>query len=161
MGMKFGAEILPGQLYQRGLFDRWPIEQKMELIVQGRIGAVACLVNRHDIEMAQLLGRSYIFYPVSDGRVVDRGLEFIAYDLSQVIRLGKAVIVHCRAGRNRSGLLAALVVREVTGCTGKEALEIVQERRPNALANPHFCAYLRSLPTTREGSDETTVLPDR
>lgn len=151
--MKLGAEILPGQLYQRGLFDRWPIEQKIELIAQGRIGAVACLVNKHDIEMAQLLGRSYIFYPVSDGRTVDRGLEFIAYDLSQVIRLGKAVIVHCRAGRNRSGLLAALVVMEVTGCSGKEALGLVQERRPNALANPHFCAYLRDLPK-REGSDD-------
>lgn len=149
--MKLGAEILPGQLYQRGLFDRWPLMKKVEMIAQGNIGAVACLVNRHDTEMAQLLGRSYIFYPISDGKVVERGLEFIAFDLAQVIHHGKAVIVHCRAGRNRSGLLAALVVRELTGCSGTKALEHVQRTRPNALANDYFCAYLHSLP--ERGSD--------
>ena len=157
--MRLGAEILPGQLYQRGLFDKWPIEKKIAMIIQGRIGAVVCLVNRRDIEMIQLLGRNYIFYPVSDGKTVNRGLEFIASDLAQVILGGKAVIVHCRAGRNRSGLLSALVVREVLGCSGSQALAHVQRTRPNALANGHFCAYLRSLP--EKGSDEASVLSDR
>lgn len=143
--MKLGAEILPGKLYQRGLFDRWPREQKAAIIAQGKIGAVACLVRRHDPDMQELLGKQYIYFPISDGKVIPRGLEFVAYDLAQYIRLGRGVIVHCRAGRNRSGLLSALVVREVTGCTGEEALAHVQRARPNALANPHFCAYLRSL----------------
>ena len=150
--MKLGAEILPGQLYQRGLFYKWPMERKIEALTEGNVGAVACLVRQPDGELHNWLwlnGGMYIYYPISDGKVIPRVLEFFASDLAQVIRNGKAVIVQCRAGRNRSGLLAALIVREVTGCSGAEALEHVQRTRPNALANDYFCMYLRSLERTQ------------
>lgn len=143
--MRIGAEILPGQLYQRGLFDHWTRAQKVRLLNEGRIGAMACLVKRYDQDMAELLGSQYIYRPISDGKVIDPIMPLLAFDLAQGIRYGWAVLVQCRAGRNRSGLLAALVVREMTGCSGSEALEHVQRARPNALANEHFCAYLRSL----------------
>lgn len=147
--MNLGAEILPGLLYQRGLFSKWPLARKIEAVEKGNVGAVVCLVKHPDPEFErqfQVRGGWYVYRPISDGKIIERGLlELLAFDLAQVIRKGKAVIVQCRAGRNRSGLLAALVVREVEGCTGAEALEHVQRARPNALANPHFCAYLRSL----------------
>ncbi len=152
--MRLGAEILPGKLYQRGLFYKFPLERKIEVLTAGNVGAVACLVRLPDAELQSWLwlnGGMYIYHPISDGKVIPRVLEFYASDLAQVIRKGKAVIVQCRAGRNRSGLLAALVVREITGCSGTEALEHVQRTRPNALANGYFCSYLRSLP--ERGSD--------
>lgn len=148
MGVKLGAEILPGQLYQRGLFGKWPLWQKIDVLENGNVGAWVCLVRHPDPELArqfEVRGGWYVYRPISDGKVIERGLELLAFDLAQVIRKGKAVLVQCRAGRNRSGLLAALVVREVKGCSGREALEHVRRMRPNAIANPHFETYLREL----------------
>jgi hypothetical protein len=54
--------------------------------------------------------------------------------------------VHCTFGRNRSGLLASLVVREVLGVTGAVALSHVQSRRAGTVNNETFAAWLRTLP---------------
>ena len=57
-----------------------------------------------------------------------------------------AVVIHCRAGRNRSGLLSALVVRELLRIDGARALAHVQQARPRAIANEAFADYLKELP---------------
>lgn len=56
-----------------------------------------------------------------------------------------AVLVHCQAGLNRSGLVTArsLMLR---GWTADEAIALLREQRsPAVLCNPSFEAYLRSL----------------
>jgi protein-tyrosine phosphatase len=148
--MKLGWEILPGKLYQRGLFGPAPVEAKVAALREGNVGAMAVLVRKPDPEVAAWLeaeGGVYVYRPISDGKNVEVGfLEMLACEMAQVIRGGKAVITQCRAGRNRSGLLSALIIRELEGVSGAEALAHVQRIRPNALYNPHFCEYLRSLP---------------
>ena len=66
-----------------------------------------------------------------------------------ILRLmeGKQVLVTCLAGRNRSGLVCALAL-----CFGPEkvsageAIKLVRETRgQNALRNPHFVKFLKSL----------------
>ena len=44
-----------------------------------------------------------------------------------LVRQGRRVLVHCTFGKNRSGLVMALVVREVLGCDGPTALARVRE----------------------------------
>jgi protein-tyrosine phosphatase len=55
-------------------------------------------------------------------------------------------LVHCHQGKSRSGLFNALVTRQILGISGAEAVDLVRRKRPGALGNEVFTAYLRSLP---------------
>lgn len=61
------------------------------------------------------------------------------------LRCDRRVYISCHAGINRSGLVTALVVRELTGCNGKAARRWVQAQRPGSLSNPRFRAILDAL----------------
>jgi len=58
----------------------------------------------------------------------------------------RRVLVTCQMGLNRSGLVSALAVRELTGCSGLDAATLVQNRRRKALCNTHFVEMLAKLP---------------
>lgn len=63
--------------------------------------------------------------------------------VARYIRSGRRVLVTCAAGRNRSGLVSAIALHELTGRSGKECIEHIQSRRLNALTNDDFVAALR------------------
>lgn len=60
-----------------------------------------------------------------------------------MLNAGKRVLVTCMAGRNRSGLVSALVLMTRRGLTGEEAVAYIQAKRPNALSNDSFAEWLR------------------
>lgn len=65
--------------------------------------------------------------------------------LADKIKNGKRVLVHCQAGLNRSGLIAALTLIEL-GHTPVEAIDLLRESRsPLVLSNEAFEDYVRSL----------------
>lgn len=66
--------------------------------------------------------------------------------VTMAIRSGQRVYVACHMGLNRSGLVTALAVRELTGWSGRAAARMVQARRAGALSNEHFLRYVESLP---------------
>ena len=59
---------------------------------------------------------------------------------------GHRALVHCTFGRNRSGLVATLVVRELLGLSGADALAHVRARRDRVANNEVFASWLSSLP---------------
>ncbi len=59
---------------------------------------------------------------------------------------GQRVLVTCAKGRNRSGLVVALVLVAHLRISGREARERVQTLRPNALTNGAFAAFLDKVP---------------
>jgi len=61
------------------------------------------------------------------------------------VRSESRVLVTCHRGLNRSGLVVALALRGLKGWSGARALEYVRSKRPGALFNPGFAAYLTSL----------------
>jgi hypothetical protein len=67
-------------------------------------------------------------------------------DVVVAVREGKRVLVACAGGRNRSGLIVALAVRELLCCSGAEAVQLVQSLRENAINNVTFAGHLASLP---------------
>lgn len=75
----------------------------------------------------------------------------------QALRAGARTYVSCAMGLNRSGLVTALVVREMTGSSGREARQWVQSRRPGALQNPHFGLLLDELERRDAGRRDLTV----
>jgi protein-tyrosine phosphatase len=66
--------------------------------------------------------------------------------LAGAVADGKKVLVSCRMGKNRSGLVTALAARELLGITGQQAADLVRESRPGALSNPTFYRFLTTLP---------------
>ncbi len=85
--------------------------------------------------------------PLDADTLPDPGLLLrLAALVTGLMEDGHRVLVHCTSGRNRSGLIVALVVREVVGLSGAEAVTFVRARRPGALTHPAFVAWLRQLP---------------
>lgn len=49
------------------------------------------------------------------------------------IKKGKAVLVHCFAGRDRTGLILCAVLMRMQKMTAQQALTLVRQKRPSAL----------------------------
>lgn len=150
MGKVFIPKVTPiieGRLYQRGQFNQFDIETKRRLFDKYGIYIVVCLYGDRDEDLSDLL-EMYYYMPIPDGKSAeshyDELLEIAAY-AAEWIEDGYAVLSHCHGGRNRAGLMNALIVRELNGWTGKEAMDYVIEVRPNAIATIPFQEFLKSL----------------
>lgn len=140
------TELLPGRLWQGGL----PVD--FGWVREQGIGVVVDLADADTVAPAeQVDGLVYLKSPLVDGDdVPDPALTLrLATLVAGLVDDGRRVLVHCTFGRNRSGLLATLVVREVLGLTGEQALAHVQERRRRVVNNEGFARWLRSLPAPR------------
>jgi protein-tyrosine phosphatase len=58
---------------------------------------------------------------------------------------GEKVLAHCGMGYNRSALVAGLVLTYL-GMKGEDAVTLLRDKRPGALFNETFAAYLTALP---------------
>jgi ADP-ribosyl-[dinitrogen reductase] hydrolase len=77
-----------------------------------------------------------------------RLLGLVADTAAAAVARGLHVLLHYEEGRNRSGLVTALLLCRLTGCSGAEAMARVRAARPGMLSNRTFAAYLADLPAT-------------
>lgn len=134
-------EILPGQLFQSARWDKLSEAQMRTLVIRHGIVTVVAL-HRTGARALQALVRHYYHWPIPDGQEVP-------YDLlrSRICTLPLSegpILTMCYGGRNRSGLLSALIIQHLLDCSGAEALQHVRAVRHGALRNQHFAAYLQS-----------------
>ena len=103
----------------------------------------------------QIEGLIYLKCPLVDQEdLPDPGLTLrLAALVAGLVRDGHQALVHCTFGRNRSGLVATLVVRELLGLSGPDALAYVQARRDRAANNDTFAEWLASLPAPERSED--------
>lgn len=97
----------------------------------------------------RLPGVEYYHLAMSDGQLRQPSFAHLQLAVLAGIELledGKRVLIHCRAGRDRSCTTAALVTRYYFGWSGPELIQFVRERRPRAINNKWFEAYLAALP---------------
>ena len=115
-------EIIPGKLYTRGRFDHKPKEDKLKALREQGIDIVVCLIRHPDSDLIESVDVEYYYFPMSDGKIRNIGeLTVMSAILTLAIKLGKRVLIHCNAGRNRTGLICTLIVRELFGISGSEA----------------------------------------
>jgi protein-tyrosine phosphatase len=113
------------------------------------VTAVVTLVRREP-EASIVQSHDWLHEPMPDGKVTPAVLALcdrVVPWVEERIANGGTVLVHCMAGRNRSALIAGLIlVRNEPGWSGLDAWDHITQLRPNALHNPHFAEYLRALP---------------
>jgi protein-tyrosine phosphatase len=140
--------IIPG-LYTRGEFRKVQRGKKVTALNMLGVKVVVACYGDYDTDFKHPEVDGMIRYwhiPFADGKLIPTQLlARPVEDAAAALRRKEGVLVHCHAGRNRAGLVAALIVREMYGVTGVEALRLVRDARPNAVANPAFEAYLEGL----------------
>ena len=88
----------------------------------------------------------YIYFPIFDEDLPNlHKLHAIGTMGATIVRAGHRVLSHCGMGFNRSALVAGIILHEL-GMPGPTVVERLRERRPGALFNENFAAYLSSLP---------------
>lgn len=117
----------------------WPLDRcGFEMVV-------GC--ERHRATLEAFSG-TYVHHPLEDGRELPAltDLEVVARAGAQVLREGGRVLVHCTEGKNRSGLVAAMILRQLVRCSGMVARDHLRAAVPGSLYNRHFYAWLGELP---------------
>lgn len=99
-------------------------------------------------EPDDVVGLRYVKHPLHDQaelpdvHLVDELVGLVV----EAVRSARPVLVHCGFGKNRSGFIVTLAVRQLLGVDGRTALAHVRGIRHRAVNNETFAAYLESLP---------------
>jgi protein-tyrosine phosphatase len=115
------------------------LEDEVQSLKRSGVDAVVSLLETHeiielDIAEEQVLceanGISYLSFPIPDRRVPPSEIEALnlARSLSNHLREGKSVVIHCRQGIGRSALIAACVLA-LRDLSVDEAFQKIEEAR--------------------------------
>src|SRR5215467_8460062 len=133
-----------GRLYISPVIDDW------EILVRHGVDTVIDLDGGLDDDVPTLPDHwLYIYFPIFDEDLpnLDK-LHAIAALGATIVRAGHRVLSHCGMGFNRSALVAGVILTEL-GMSGTDVIDRLRERRPGALFNECFAAYLATLPKNR------------
>ena len=136
------TEVLPG-LWQAGTPVDWDWVRRT---------GFSLIVDVNDADQAhdegEVQGLRYVKHPLVDSDELPDPylLDELVHLVVEEVRSDRPVLVHCGFGKNRSGLVVALAVRELLGVDGRAALEHLRAVRHRAVNNVRFAAYVESLP---------------
>ena len=136
--------IIPGKLAGRPGPDLEPWD--LQALREGGIGAVLSVNDGYlcEPEQFEACGLVYACVPFPDVAPPRPGDEEIcrsvlpqayAFVQEQLVD-GHAVLVHCTAGKDRTGLFLSYFLMKHTGLSPDEALQTVRHHRPIALTAP-------------------------
>jgi ADP-ribosyl-[dinitrogen reductase] hydrolase len=91
--------------------------------------------------------------PADPGRFVELVKRTVAH-----VRAGKTVVIHCRGGLGRTGVLAAVCLRAL-GFEANRAIEIVRAARPGTIENTAQEDFVRGVDLTFAADIALAALP--
>lgn len=142
------SEVVPG-LWQGGCIDA--------VNLQGFFQHIVSLYPWERYNPGKMLD-SFVEVKLYDGPTVpdERQLFSLARHINFCREHG-AVLVHCQAGLNRSGLLTGLAL-VLDGMTPNKAIKLLREKRPakQVLCNQKFESWLRSVKVPRKRTKSTS-----
>lgn len=119
-----GAAALPAEVRAWAVIDVHAVVTLLEPVEADALGL------QDELVLCALCGIELLGFPVPDHGVpsdADAFLE-LAARLATLVKAGKTVVIHCRAGIGRSGLLAAAVLVRA-GVPADEALDCLTRAR--------------------------------
>jgi ADP-ribosyl-[dinitrogen reductase] hydrolase len=153
-----GMTLCPGRKgssLEGGSWNR-DLAMDLEAVRAWKPDAVIALLEQHEYAMLGIphfrkavaaAKLPWSFASMPDGGVPGTEFDAVWSDLGPrvraVLRGGGRVLVHCRAGLGRTGLVAASLLVEL-GAEPQAAIDAVRASRPNTIETPAQEAYVRS-----------------
>ncbi len=156
VGGRIGMTFCPGKCDNMAMTGPWERDLNADLNVIAKWGAIALvtLMEDHELvhlgvpdigEKAESMGLTWYHMPITDVSIPDplfeRAWETQGFALREKLREGKGVVVHCRGGLGRTGIIAAHLLIEL-GELPEVALQRVREMRPGAVETPEQEEYV-------------------
>lgn len=156
-----GMTICPGKKGPSAYGQSWDrdLETDLELIRQDwHARVMVTLLDAHEFHMlgvealhdlaSSLLGPQWIHLEITDGEIPDSRFEqqwpLVRAQLIGTLAAGGKVLVHCRGGLGRTGLVVAQLLVE-TGLPADEAISLVRSVRNGAIETTEQERYVRSI----------------
>lgn len=139
-------------------------------LAQSGFNALVLAANEYQPKSFNFPGVFVIHAPIDDGMQVTAAdasvIEQAGILVAQMLGEGRNVLCTCRAGRNRSAVIAARALMIGQGMSGSQAIDAVRSKRKDrdgvsALENPAFQDYLlRMHARDYAGRTRTVGLPN-
>jgi len=154
-----GMTICPGKHQQNALSGQFQRDLALDLDFIKSWGASAVVSLMADEELTSLhvgaLGTEveardmdWFQLPITDGTMPDETFErrwvYAGLRLRTLLREGKRILVHCRSGLGRTGLISARLLIEL-GMSVEESIAAVNQARPGSLGSTVQKQYLNAL----------------
>ena len=148
-----GMTICPGKT---DAARRWKRDMDMDLddITNWGASTVVTLIEDHEFHILGVedmerqvhdFGMKWFHLPITDVSVPDQRFEdawkTASAEIHCLINAGEHILIHCRSGLGRTGLVAGLILVE-RGVQPKEAIRQIRAVRPHAIETPEQEAYV-------------------
>jgi ADP-ribosyl-[dinitrogen reductase] hydrolase len=147
---RIGVTLAPGKKgpsYYGGIHDR-DLATDLDVVAKWNAAAVVTLLEPHELEELQILDlgqeinkrfMEWHHLPIPDVNVPKRAFEECwpesSAKLRSLLAAGANVLVHCRGGLGRAGMIAARLLIEM-GVEVEDAIARVRAARPGAIETP-------------------------
>jgi ADP-ribosyl-[dinitrogen reductase] hydrolase len=174
---RIGITFCPGKKQTAALTGAWDRDLGLDVEALAAWGAAAVitLIEPHEFEelgvrlLSQTIGdrhMDWLHLPIRDVSVP--GAEFEAAwavhgeGIRARLRDGFDVVVHCKGGLGRAGMIAARLLVEL-GMNPEQAIAVVRQARPGAIETDGQAAYVRRVAAAPERLPEPsdTAIRDR
>lgn len=116
-------------------------------------GIVVLMADSYQPSSKDFIGVSVIHCPIDDdySRYPSRdGKNKIKKAIDQVNMVKKInpsakILTTCMAGKNRSALFNALLIKQKYNFTNQQIIDLIRSKRSGTLENPRFVDYINSL----------------
>jgi ADP-ribosyl-[dinitrogen reductase] hydrolase len=158
-GGRIGMTICPGKKILHGHTGAWDRDLDLDIraISQWRADAVVTLMEHHEFthlrvpglgEAVEAAGLQWHHLPIRDVSVPNGLFEtlwiYSGHRLRTMLASGATVLVHCRGGLGRSGMIAARLLVEM-GAKADDAIQRVRMTRPGAIETAAQEKYVRAV----------------
>jgi protein-tyrosine phosphatase len=161
-----GMTLCPGKKDPYAKFGAWDRDLQADLLLIRRWGASAIvslmehrefwLLGVPEFEAKVRADFRWLWLPIPDGGVpgeeFERRWAEAGPELHARLAAGERVLVHCRAGLGRTGMVAARLLVEA-GLTPLQALNAVRRARPGTVETIPQEQYVLMLPGRLAGDD--------
>ncbi len=143
-----GIIFCPGKVQADAMSGTWERDLRVDMQVVKSWGATAWLNLLTSTEMLDLKvedleeavkgsGIRYYRLPIEDGDIPDatfeKSWETVGKQLREELLRGGKILIHCKGGLGRSGMIAARLIIELGAMTPEEAIRRVRVSRPGAI----------------------------
>ena len=164
-----GMTLCPGKKDPYAKFGAWDRDLQADLQVIRDWGASTIvtlmehaefwLLGVPDFEAKVSAGFRWLWLPIADGGVpaeeFERRWADAGAELHRRLAAGERVLIHCRAGLGRTGMIASRLLIE-SGMTPVQAMMAVRRARPGTVETLPQEQYVLLLPARLAGDDRAT-----